>query len=73
MIDGNTAALNEYERKVDRFERIESMYQMESLAILEKMEEIADQLKHLAMHYEDEYGYEFDWKEDIKNVLGVIG
>ena len=66
----NTVALNAYLRRQEQFEQIEAMYQNEAQPILDQIEALANELKHLSMHYEDEYGYEFDHIEDIRNVIG---
>lgn len=64
-------ALKQYEQKVDNFDRVEAIYQRDSFPILEQIEALVDELKNLSLHYEDEFGYEFDWREDIKNAIGV--
>ncbi len=69
--DGNLSALRYYQDKLEKFEHVEAKYIVEAQPILDQIEALSSELRHLAMHYEHEYGYEFDWKEDIDNVVGV--
>ena len=59
MIDGNTSALNAYERRIQNFEHIESMFNTEIEPILDDIQQLVYKIKNLVTHYEDEYGFDF--------------
>lgn len=70
-IDGNTHALNEYEKRVQRFDMIESLFNSELEPIIQQLEDLASQVKSLVTHFEDEYGLDFadDAREAVDEAM----
>lgn len=59
MIDGNTHALSSYEKRVQRFDMIESMFNSDLEPLIQELERIGDEIKYLVKHYEDEHLLDF--------------
>lgn len=70
-IDGNLSALNAYEKRVQRFDMIESMFNSELEPIIQQLEDLASQVKNLVTHFEDEYGLDFsdDAREAVDQAM----
>jgi len=68
--DGNLHALNEYERRVQRFDMIESMFNSEMEPIIQELEQLVKQVKDIVTHFEDEYALDFN--DDAMSILDEV-
>ena len=73
VLDGNMMAFLDYERRLERAEKVESMLEASIATNLKKIEELANEIRGMVKHYEDEYNLDFteDVKESIKYAIGV--
>jgi len=68
--DGNLHALNEYERRVQRFDMIESMFNSEMEPIIQELEQLVKQVKDIVTHFEDEYALDFN--DDAMSIIDEV-
>lgn len=73
VLDGNMMAYLDYERRLERAEKIESMLEADIADNLKKIEELASEIRNIVKSYEDEYNLDFseDAQESIKYAIGV--
>lgn len=69
MIDGNTYALQEKERKEDRVDTISSAYDAEVMPLANKIRELAEEIKNIAMRYEDDFNLEMDYNRTLLDAI----
>ena len=73
VLDGNMMAYLDYERRLERAEKIEAMLEADIADNLKKIEELAEEIRNIVKGYEHEYGLDFseDAQESIKYAIGV--
>lgn len=67
MIDGNMRALDRYEHGMVRHDHYESLFVSEMEAIIQQVEELANQARALVNHME--YEYNLDFSDQAKDML----
>ena len=73
VLDGNMMAYLDYERRLERAEKIEAMLEADIADNLKKIEELANEIRNTVKQYEHEYNLDFseDAQESIKYAIGV--
>ena len=73
LLDGNMMAYLDYERRLERAEKIEAMLEADIADNLKKIEELANEIRSIVKSYEHEYNLDFseDVRESIKYAIGV--
>lgn len=69
MIDGNTYALNVQERKEDRADFYSSAYDVEVMPLTDKIRELAEEIKNIAMRYEDDFNLDMDYYQTLLDAI----
>ena len=65
LLDGNMMAYLDYERRIERAEKVESMLEADIADNLKKIEELAKEIRNMAKHYEYDHGLDFsDYVQD---------